>query len=108
MCAGISLKKLRKIAKEWDKNKWAEFVCWMSQYSPEEIGYGHARKGVCAQRKGVFVQECCLSVVGLLTLDGMFACYVIEGSFIAEKFVNFLKHDVIGSLHPPNVTNTVC
>ena len=61
---GISLKKLRKIAKEWDKDKQAEFVQQMSQYSPKEIGFidktlkderttfrwnGHARKGMHAQ-----------------------------------------------------------
>ncbi|KIM54137.1 hypothetical protein SCLCIDRAFT_1154983 [Scleroderma citrinum Foug A] len=61
---GISLKKLRKIAKEWDKDKQAEFVQQMSQYSPKEIGFidktlkderttfrwnGHGRKGMHAQ-----------------------------------------------------------
>ena len=36
---GISLKKLRKIAKEQDKDKRAEFIRWMSQYTAEEIGF---------------------------------------------------------------------
>ena len=113
MRASISLKKLRKIAKEWDEDKWAEFVQQMSQYSPEEIGFidktskdertafrrnGHARKGVRAQRKGVFVRGRRLSAVGLLTLDGIAASNVIEGSFTAEKFVHFLEHDVVSPL----------
>jgi len=111
--ASISLKKLRKIAKERDEDKWAEFVQRMSQYSPEEIGFidktskdertafrrnGHARKGVRAQRKGVFVRGRRLSAVGLLTLDGIAASNVIEGSFTTEKFVHFLEHDVVSPL----------
>ena len=112
--AGISLKKLRKIAKEWDEDKRAEFVWQMSQYSPEEIGFidetskderttirqnGHARKGMRAQRRGVFVRGHCLSAVGLLTLDGMSTSNVIEGSFTMEKFVHFLEHNVVSYLY---------
>ena len=63
MRASISLKKLRKIAKERDEDKQAEFMQRMSQYSPEEIGFidetskderttfrrnGRARKGMRA------------------------------------------------------------
>jgi len=111
--ASISLKKLRKIAKERDEDKWAEFVQQMSQYSPEEIGFidetskdertafrqnGRVRKGVRAQRKGVFVRGRHLSAVGLLTLDGIAASNVIEGSFTTEKFVHFLEHDVVSPL----------
>ena len=111
--AGISLKKLRKIAKERDEDKRAEFVQWMSQYSPEEIGFidetskderttfrrnGRARKGTRAQRRGVFVRGRRLSAIGLLTLDGMEASNVIEGSFTAEKFIYFLEHDVVSFL----------
>ena len=85
----------------------------MSQYSPEEIGFidetskdertafrrnGRARKGMRAQRRGVFVRGHRLSAVGLLTLDGMAASNVIEGSFTAEKFVHFLEHDVVSPL----------
>ena len=113
VCAGISLKKLRKIAKEQDKDKRAEFVRWMSQYSPEEIRFidetskdertafrrnGRARKGMHAQKRGVFVQGHRLSAVGLLTLDGMAASNVIKGSFTTEKFVHFLEHDVVSPL----------
>ena len=113
MHARISLKKLRKIAKEQDEDRQAEFVRQMSQYSPEEIGFidetskdertafrrnSRARKGMCAQRRGIFVRGCCLSAVGLLTLDGMAASNVIEGSFTTEKFIHFLEHDVVSPL----------
>ncbi|KIM60027.1 hypothetical protein SCLCIDRAFT_48067, partial [Scleroderma citrinum Foug A] len=87
----------------------------MSQYSPEEIGFidktskdertpfrqnSRARKGMRAQRRGIFVQGRRLSAVGLLTLDGMAASNVIEGSFTAEKFVHFLEHDVLPLCSP--------
>ena len=83
---------------------------WMSQYSPEEIGFidetskdwrttfrwnSHVRKGVCAQRRGIFVWGRHLSAISLLTLDGMEASNVIEGSFTMENFIHFLEHDVV-------------
>ncbi|KIM51416.1 hypothetical protein SCLCIDRAFT_46835, partial [Scleroderma citrinum Foug A] len=87
----------------------------MSQYSPEEIRFidetskdertafrrnSHARKGMHAQRRGIFVQGRRLSAVGLLTLDGMAASNVIEGSFTTEKFIHFLEHDVLPLCSP--------
>ncbi|KIK24136.1 hypothetical protein PISMIDRAFT_99136 [Pisolithus microcarpus 441] len=82
----------------------------MSQYSAEEIGFidetlkderttfrwnGCSAKGMCVQKKGVFVWGHRLSAVGLLMLDGMAACSVIEGSFTAMKFAHFLEHDML-------------
>jgi len=108
--AGISLKKLRKIVKGWDEDQHAEFVRWMSQYDAEKIGslmkpqrmsglhsdgMVTQQRGVCVQKKGVFVHGCRLSAVGLLTLDGMVASNVIKGSFTAAKFKHFLEHDVV-------------
>ena len=61
--SGVSLKKLRRIAKECDEDLCADFVRIMSQYSPEEIGFldefskdertlhrhrSRAKKGKCA------------------------------------------------------------
>ena len=112
--AGISLKKLRKIAKERDEDKRAEFIRRMSQYAAEEIGYidetskderttfrryDCSAKGARVQRKGVFVRGRRLSAVGLLTLDGMAASNVIEGSFTAAKFADFIEHDVVSHYH---------
>ena len=76
--AGISLKKLRKIAKERDEDKWAEFVRQMSQYSPEEIGFINETSRMrgpqsgrmimperaCVPREGVFL----FGVITSLTL----------------------------------------
>ncbi|KAI6148064.1 hypothetical protein BKA82DRAFT_16708 [Pisolithus tinctorius] len=72
---GISLKKLRRIAKEWDEDKQAEFVQHMSQYEAEEIG---------------FIDETSKD-----ERMGMMACNVVEGSFNAVKFLDFLEHDVV-------------
>ena len=106
VCVGISLKKLQKIAKERDEDKRADFVQRMSQYEAEEIGFinetlkdertAFRRNGRSA--KGVFVHSHCLSAVGLLTMDGMVACNIVEGSFNAAKFLDFLEHDVVCDL----------
>jgi len=37
--AGISIKKIRRIAQERDKDLRADFVRQMGQYSPDEIGF---------------------------------------------------------------------
>ena len=91
----------------------------MSQYEAEEIGFidetskdertafrrnGRSAKGECAAKKGVFVRGHRLSAVGLLTMDGMVACNIIEGSFNTAKFLDFLEHDVVCNLfHPSNL-----
>ena len=36
-CAGVSLKKLRKIAKERDEDLRADFMRRVAQYAPEEM-----------------------------------------------------------------------
>jgi transposase len=38
-CAGISLKKLKKLAKERDDEKRADFIRCMAQYEPDELGF---------------------------------------------------------------------
>lgn len=69
-CAGISLKKLHWIAKEWNENLHAHFIRYMAQYAPDQLGFldetskdewtaiwkqGHAKKGQWAEMKGLFV-----------------------------------------------------
>ncbi|KAG1852245.1 hypothetical protein DFJ58DRAFT_634287, partial [Suillus subalutaceus] len=36
---GVSFKKLKRIAKERNEQRRMEFIIWMSQYLPEEIGF---------------------------------------------------------------------
>ncbi|TFK35643.1 hypothetical protein BDQ12DRAFT_611537 [Crucibulum laeve] len=59
--------------------------------------YGQSRKGTHAVVKGVFIQGQHFSVEGLLTLDGMVANTVVEGSMTREMFVHFLEHQVVCS-----------
>ena len=111
-CAGFSLKKLRKIASERSEEKRAEFVYRMAQYTPEQLGFidetskddrvpgrrrGYARKGQRARRKQVFVRGHRLSGTGLLTLDGMVASTVVEGSMTGVNFIEFLHDYVVRS-----------
>ena len=112
--AGVSVKKLRIIAKERDEDLRADFIRQMAQYSAEEIGFldefskdertrhqrrGRAKKGRRAVERGVFVRGRRVSGEGLLTLDGIVANTVVEGSMTREKFLYFLENTVVG-FHP--------
>jgi len=109
-CAGISRKKLKKIAKERNKNKQADFIRRMAQYEPEELGFqdetskdkrtlgksnGRSLMGTHAVKKQVFIHGHRLSGLGLLTIDGMIAISVIEGSFTTASFKTFIEGDVV-------------
>ena len=93
--AGISPKKIQKIASERNEDLRADFIARMAQYTPEQLGFldkvskdertafrnrSRARKGKQAVMKGVFVRGRCFSAEGLLTLDGMISSTVVEGS----------------------------
>jgi len=82
----------------------------MGQYSPEELGFldefskdertlhrrrGRSKKGNRASVKGAFVRGRRVSGEGLLTLDGIVASTVVEGSMTQDKFVHFLEHSVV-------------
>ncbi|KAF5389058.1 hypothetical protein D9757_004923 [Collybiopsis confluens] len=92
---GISLKKLRRIARERSPQKRAGFIAEIGEYSPEQLGFidetskdnrtvgrsrGRAKKGRRATRRQPFVRGKRLTATGLLTLDGMVATTVVEGS----------------------------
>ncbi|KAG1785611.1 uncharacterized protein HD556DRAFT_1435081 [Suillus plorans] len=96
---GISCKQLKKIVKEQNEVQCADFIRHMAQYEPEELvffldetskdertqsrRFGRAKKGL-----------------GLLTVDGMIASSVGEGSFITEKFMTFIEEDVLPLCFP--------
>ncbi|KAG2352027.1 hypothetical protein BDR07DRAFT_1440068 [Suillus spraguei] len=100
--AGISHKKLKKIAKERNEAKRADFIRRMAQYEPEELGFldetskdERSLKGTCAVKKQVFVHGHRLSGLELLTIDGMVAISVVEGLFTAATFKTFIEEDVL-------------
>ncbi|KAJ3502659.1 hypothetical protein NLJ89_g8785 [Agrocybe chaxingu] len=107
---GVSRKKLRRIAKERNEDLRADYIRTISQYSPEELGFidefskdertlqrrcGRAVKGRRAVMRGVFVRGRRISGEGLLTLDGIVASTVVEGSMTHEKYLRFLEHNVM-------------
>ena len=108
--AGISRKRLKKIARERNEERRVDFIRRMAQYEAEELGFldetskdertlsrrfGRAKKGERATKKEVFVCGHCLSALGLLTIDGMITSSVVEGSFTTEKFKSFIQEDVV-------------
>jgi transposase len=108
--AGVSSKKIRKIAAERNEPLRADFIGRMAQYAPEQLGFldevskdertsfrkqGRSRKGTRAIQKGVFVRGRRFSAEGLLSLDGMISCTVVEGSMTRAKFLEYLEHSVV-------------
>lgn len=111
--AGVSSKKLKKIALERNEERCATFISRMAQYAPEEIRfldefskdarsvgrwYGRARKGRRAEKKQHFVRGHHTSTEGLLTLDRVISGTVVEGSMTKRGFLQYLEL-VIVSFH---------
>ena len=111
--AGVSLKKLRKIAKEHDEGLRADFMQRVAQYAPEEMIWidetskdertliqcnGRAKKSHHASMKGVFVRGRRLTAVAALSMDGIVAGHVVEGSLCRADFLSFLEDAVVRSL----------
>jgi transposase len=108
--ADISHKKLKRIAKERNEARRADFVGRMAQYTPEQLGfldetskdertvgrrYGRSRKGKRAEKKQVFVRGRRVSAEALLTLDGIVAGTVVEGSMTKVMFLEYLELNVV-------------
>ena len=109
---GVSYKKLKRIAAERNEELRADLVQRMAQYQPEELGfidesskdektigrrYGQSKKGTQASRKQVFVRGRQTSITGLLTMDGMVAGTVVEGSMTKVMFLEFLEFMVVST-----------
>jgi transposase len=108
--AGVSMKKLKRIACERDEDKRADFILCMAQYLPEEIGfvdevskdertwgrrYGRSKKGRRAEKNQPFVRGRRTSTEALLTLDSFVAGTVVEGSMTKEMFLEWLEFNVV-------------
>ena len=108
--AGMSRKKLKRIAIERDEERRAAFIAEMAQYQADEIGfldetskdyrtpsrvYGRSRKGKRAHKKHPFVRGRRVSTEALLTLDGVCAGTVVEGSMTKESFLHYLEFIVV-------------
>ena len=110
VCAGVSTKKLKKIAAECNENLCADYMWHIAQYSPEQVGFldevskdeqtsarshGWSKKGTCAIKKGVFVHGWHFSATGLLTINGMISNTVVEGSMTRDLFLEYLEFTVV-------------
>jgi len=97
--AVMSHKKLKWIAIEHNEPWQADFVCRMAQYKPEELGFldetskdewttrrihGWSKKGRHTQKKQVFIRGRRVSTEALLTLNGIVAGTVVEGSMTRQ------------------------
>jgi hypothetical protein len=109
----MSHKKLTHIAKERNEEAWANFIARMAQYSPEEIGFldenskddrtperrcGRSKVGTQAEMQQPFVRGRRTSTEALLTLDGIVAGTVMEGSMMKVGFLEYLEFNVVSPL----------
>ena len=112
--AGISAKKIKKVASERNDDLRADFIARMAQYLPEQLGFldevskdertsfrarGRSRKGIRAVMKGVFVRGRRFSAEGLLSIDGMIASTIVEGSMTRALFIEYLEFTVVRQTH---------
>ena len=108
--AGISHKRLQKIAAERNETRRAAFVARMAQYAPEELSFidelskdervvgrrfGRAKKGLHPCKRLPFVRGRRTSTEAMLTLQGIEAATVVEGSMTKELFLQFLENQVV-------------
>lgn len=108
--AGVSYKKLKRIAQERNELRRADFIRRMAQYTPEEVGfldetskdertlsrcYGRSKKGMRAVKKQPFVRGQRTSTTGLLTLNGIKVATVVEGSMTKAMFLEFLEFSIV-------------
>jgi transposase len=108
--SGVSRKRLKIIAAERNNNVRAEFMRAMSFYFQDQLGFideiskndftvqrrfGWSAKNTRACKTEKFVRGRRVSACGLLTIDGMVANYVLEGSLKRADFLDFLEHDVV-------------
>lgn len=107
---GVSYKKLKRVAAERNEDYRADFIARMAQYTPDQLGfldetskdertlsrhYGRGRRGKRSQTKQVFVRGRRVSAEALLSLDGIVAGTVVEGSMTKEMFLEYLELNVV-------------
>ena len=108
--AGMSHKRLQRIALERNEALRAAFIVRMAQFNPSELGfidevskddrtigrrYGRSKRGTRARRSQPFVRGRRTSTVGLLTLDGFVSGTVVEGSLTKAALLRWLEFSVV-------------
>lgn len=113
--ARLSTKQLRKIAAERSPLLRSVFKNRMGQYTAEQLMFtdesskddrtemrrrGRSLKGTRAEAHGVFVRGKRYSLIPVLTIDGVIAAKVVDGSLTRSKFIKFLEEHVVGAVCP--------
>ncbi|KAH9975234.1 hypothetical protein BGW80DRAFT_1169013 [Lactifluus volemus] len=104
--AGLSIKRVQKLASKRDPIKWANFIRRISQYPAsyiialDEVSkddhtyaqlWGRSEKGTPVKVSQPFVRKRCFSMLAGMVLDeGIVVAQVIERSFNWNLFLNFL------------------
>jgi transposase len=112
----MSHKKLKKIALERDELRRADFFTRMAQYQPDELcfidemsrdaraigrRYGRSQRNFYAPKKQPFIRGRRTTTCSCLTLAGISATTVVEGSMTRQLFLEFLEQKVVSpSLSP--------
>lgn len=109
--AGLSVKRVQKMAKERDPVKQADYIRRIGAYSPvclifiDEVSkndrvyarlWGRSRVGERVECSEPFVRGRRVSMLAGMALDkGITAAKVIEGSYTTEEFMKFLREDLV-------------
>ena len=108
--AGVSRKRLQRVALERNEGLRANFISRMAQFSPEELGfidevskdehtvgrrYGRSKRGTRARKSQPFVHGRRTSTVGVLSVDGFVAGTSVEGSLTKASFLHWMEFSVV-------------
>jgi len=109
--AGLSVKRLQKLASERDPLRRADFIRQMAQYVPMQLLFldetskddrtyarlwGRSPRGLPAEEHNPFVRKRRFSMVATLALDeGIIAARVVEGSYHRDTYMEYLRDDVV-------------
>jgi transposase len=108
--AGVSRKRLQRIALERNEALRADFIARMAQFFPEELGfidevskdertvgrrYGRSKCGTRARKSQPFVRGRRTSTVGVLSVDGFVAGTSVEGSLTKVSFLHWMEFTVV-------------
>ncbi|KAF8813465.1 hypothetical protein BYT27DRAFT_7084722 [Phlegmacium glaucopus] len=90
--AGLSSKKIKKIASEQNENLQADYIGRIAQYSLEQLGFlDEVSKD---ERSSFRAHGQSWKGLGLLTIDGMISDTVVEGSMTHAMFLEYLEGSV--------------
>jgi transposase len=111
--AGLSIKRVQKLASERDPIKRADFIRRIAQYPAsyiialDEVSkddrtyawlWGRSERGTHVEVSQPFVRKRRFSMLAGMVLDeGIVAAQVVEGSFNRDLFLTFLREDLVSS-----------